>query len=93
MSAAEISDGLGAESVAAARAAGETNISMEETSGERDGTNRLGALSGPDRLKPVPAVLCLSPGRGPAGVAGGLGRRIRGVNSPARGPGYSKGLR
>ena len=36
------------------------NISMGETSGERERENRLGALSGPDRLKPVPAVLYLS---------------------------------
>jgi hypothetical protein len=65
-----MSDGLGVRVGTAARAAEDTNISMEQASGEQDGTNRLGALSGPDQLKPVPAVLCLSLGRGPADVAG-----------------------
>jgi len=80
MSAAEMSDGLGTEAGTAARAAEETNISMEETSGERDRTSRLGALSGPDRLKPVPAVLYLSLGCSLADVV----RRLRRA-SPAIG--------
>src|ERR1700741_5179493 len=67
----------------AERAAGESEgVVMEETSGERERAEPPGALSRPDRLKPVPAVLSLSSRRRLHGAPPRDARLARGVREP-----------
>jgi hypothetical protein len=55
---------------------------MKETSGERERAEPPGALSRPDRLKPVPAVLSLSSRRRLHGAPPRDTRVARGVREP-----------
>jgi hypothetical protein len=55
---------------------------MKETSGERERAEPAGALSRPDRLKPVPAVLSLSSRRSLHGAPPCDARVARGVREP-----------